>query len=151
MIIRRITITELRSHQNIYALLKEYEVESKIAELPDCNPQWATYETLEQNGFLVAYGGFNGDTLMGFVVLLTNVLPHYGKKVTTTESFFVAKTYRKTGLGKRLLDTAEIWAMMSGSEALMISAPSEGVLAKVLPRSGYRETNRVFFKGVKGD
>ena len=33
-----------------------------------------------------------------------------------------------------------------GCPGLLVSAPAGGVLAKVLPRRGYAETNRVFFK-----
>ena len=67
--------------------------------------------------------------------------------VATTERFFV-KAHRKTGAGLRLLRAAEEKARALGSPGLLVTAPFEGDLFQVLPRVGYQETNRVFFKSL---
>ena len=64
-----------------------------------------------------------------------------------TESFFVAKVHRDSGAGLKLLRAAEQKARALGSPGLLVSAPFGGTLVQVLPRAGYTETNRVFFKG----
>ncbi len=38
-----------------------------------------------------------------------------------------------------------------GTPGLLVSAPMGGSLAEVLPRRGFAETNRVFFKGFAHD
>jgi hypothetical protein len=45
-----------------------------------------------------------------------------------------------------LLKAAEVKARELGARGLLVSTPFGGSLAAVLPRSGYRDANRVFFK-----
>jgi len=45
-------------------------------------------------------------------------------------------------------ETLEAKARTLGSPGLLVSAPFEGALFKVLPRVGYVEANRIFFKKV---
>ena len=81
--------------------------------------------------------------------LLVPVLPHFGRKVGVSESYFVAAEYRKTGAGLRLLHAAEEAAREAGAVGVLVSAPTGGILERVMPGVGYRETNRVFFKGLQ--
>jgi len=94
-------------------------------------------------------GAFLGDKLVGFVAVLTPIVPHYGVVIAVTESLFVGKVYRRTGAGLKLLRAAEMHSIDAGSPMLTVSAPSGGVLAEVLPRLGYRETNRSFVKSAR--
>jgi hypothetical protein len=56
--------------------------------------------------------------------------------------------HRGTGSGIRLLRAAEDKAKEIGSPGLIVSAPFAGRLFDVLPRCGYTEVSRVFFKKV---
>jgi GNAT superfamily N-acetyltransferase len=95
---------------------------------------------------LQTFGAYYGSLLVGFVTVLTHIMPHYGVPISITESFFVAGSHRKTGAGYKLLRAAERYAKDRGSSGLLISAPSGGRLAEVLPKAGYKETNVVYFK-----
>ena len=106
------------------------------------------YKILEDSGALCCFGAYQGETMIGFITVLTHVMPHYGALIATTESFFVAKAYRKTGAGTLLRQTVERHAQGRGAAGVLICAPYGGQLAKVLPRAGYRQTNQVFFKGL---
>ena len=75
-------------------------------------------------------------------------MPHYSVKMAVTESFFVAKAYRKSGAGLKLLHAAETYAKEIGCAGILVNAPFEKTLMDVLPRVGYQETHRVFFKNV---
>jgi GNAT superfamily N-acetyltransferase len=84
--------------------------------------------------------------LVGFVVVLTAKLPHYGSTVAIAESLFVASQARKTGAGLALIRAAEAVAREQNSPAILFSAPSGGRLDTLMPRLGYRETNRVYMR-----
>lgn len=144
--IRPCTIAEIEQAQNFAELVEEYATESSIDGLPHPSAQWSMYHTLEDAGALYCFGAFLEGLLVGFVAVLSHVMPHYGVGISTTESFFVARAYRKTGAGSRLRHAAERYAQERGSAGILISAPHGGSLAAVLPGVGYRQTNDVFFK-----
>lgn len=146
IMIKKTTIAEIEANENFSALAKEYAEESSIHGLPAPVEKIATYRVIESTGFFQAYGAFLGEVLVGFIAILTPVIPHYGVAIAVAESFFVAKAYRKTGAGLKLLRAGQDHAKSAGSPGFLVSAPTGGVLANVLPRLGYRETNRVFFK-----
>jgi GNAT superfamily N-acetyltransferase len=142
------TVAAIAGAREFAALAAEYAAESAIDGLPPPAAKMETYRQLERAGMLHAFGANLGDTLVGFITVLAPVLPHYGVPVAVSESFFVAQAHRSTGAGLRLLRAAEGKARTLGSPGLLVSAPFEGALFKVLPRVGYVETNRVFFKKV---
>ncbi len=151
LVIRKTTILELETLPNIQALLSEYASESAIKGLPSPVAKVDLYKTLEVSGALYTLGAFLDDLIIGYITILAPVLPHYSALVAVAESFFVAKEYRKTGAGLKLLREAESYAKEIGSPGLLVSAPFGGDLAEVLPNVGYTETNRVFFRNFGND
>lgn len=149
--IRECSVAEIETSSNIAKLLEEYAAESSLSGLPHPSAKWEMYKHLEIVKAIHIFGAFYEDTLIGFIVFLAPVLPHYGMQVAVAESFFVSETYRKTGAGLKLLRKAEKHAQGLGSPGLLVSAPSGGDLAEVLPHVGYNETNQVFFKGFNGE
>jgi GNAT superfamily N-acetyltransferase len=146
--IRRSTVAEIEQSPNITQLLAEYADESAIAGIGVPMAQLESYHQMEAAGLLHAIAAWQGTHLVGFVTLISGVLPHYGVCTATTESFFVARASRKTGAGLGLLREAEHLAKDLGAKGLLVSAPFGGRLAEVLPKAGYTETNRVFFRGL---
>lgn len=148
--VRPCTIADLERAPNADALLAEYTAESAIPELGPTvrQAELAQYKAMEAAGLLHMLGAFRGDGLMvGFLTLLIAPLPHFGgRPVASTESFFVAAPERRSGAGLKLLRAAEQRAAEQGAAGLLMSAPVGGRLAQVLPRAGYRETSRVFFR-----
>ena len=145
---RQISVAEAFADPAFPALCREYAEESAIAGLPDPREKLSAYQALEACGSAAfcACGAFTGDVLIGFIVLLTPVLPHYGAAIAVAESLFVGGAHRKTGAGMLLIRWAEKRAGDVGSPGMLFSAPSGGRLSVLLPRIGYRETNRVFLK-----
>jgi GNAT superfamily N-acetyltransferase len=142
------TVEEIATAPQFAALAAEYAAESAIDGLPPPAAKMDTYRQLERAGMLHAFAARCDDALVGFMTVLAPVLPHYGVPVAVSESFFVASAHRGSGAGLRLLRAAEDKARALGSPGLLVSAPFEGALFKVLPRVGYVETNRVFFRKV---
>lgn len=148
ILIRKITISEVEENENFPNLAKEYAAESSIHGLPLPIEKIAAYRVIESTGIFQAYGAFLEEVLVGFIAVLTPIIPHYGVAITVSESFFVAKEHRKTGAGLKLLRVAHQHAIDAKSPGFLVSAPTGGDLAEVLPGLGYRETNRVFFKEI---
>lgn len=144
--IHQTTMAELWGHENFERLLIEYAAESAVDGLPPPRGKLENYLQLEGTGLLHAFKALRFGALVGFVVVLAPELPHYSRLVAVTESIFVARRHRKSGAGLRLLRRAEARARDLGSPGLLICAPLGGQLVEVLPRAGYAETNRVFFK-----
>jgi GNAT superfamily N-acetyltransferase len=138
---------DVRTAPNFAALKEEYAAECAIREIPWPQVSWQTYHSLEQAGVLHVYAARVDQRLVGFVVLITSQSAEYGVPLTCTEAFFVAQASRATGAGLKLLAAAEARARALGSPGLAINAPLGGRLADLLPKCGFREVGRCFFKG----
>ena len=138
---------DVRDAPNFAALVEEYSGEVAIRELPWPQVNWKTYQALEQAGVLHVFGARLDGDLIGFVVVVTSMSAEYGVPLTCTEAFFVAQAHRHTGAGLLLLAAAETRARALGSPGLAINAPLGGRLALLLPKCGFREVGRCFFKG----
>lgn len=149
VIVRPVTFDDLHASPQFAALAAEYAQESANPEMGAVEPDIEAYRAMEAAGVLHFAGAYQGDALLGYVVVVVNSTPHYrGKRVAVTESIFVASAHRRTGAGMKLLRAAEDMARDAGAVALVVSAPIGGRLAQVLPRSGFRATNTFFFRGL---
>jgi GNAT superfamily N-acetyltransferase len=147
--VRQCTFDELASAAGFDALCAEYAAESgRMAEFGEPRVDANAYRAMEAAGAAQCIGVWVGEDLAGFAVVTLTVLPHYSKLIGCLISFFVAPGARKGGTGTRIRELAEDIAKARGALGLMISAPSESRLDVILPRSGYRATNRVYFKGL---
>lgn len=148
MIVGPTTVDDIAAARAWPALAAEYEAEVRNEGLPPPTAKWDQYRHLEALELLHPFSAIIGSELVGFITVLAPVLPKYGIPVAMAESFFVAKAYRMTGAGVKLLAAAEAKARELGSPGLMVTAPIAGKLFEVLPRFGYREISRVFFKRI---
>lgn len=150
-IIRPITVAEAFDSPVFAALCGEYQAESlrnpdMLGALPDRNG----YTRMADAGLLHPLGVFVGGELVGLcAVLIAPVLHFGGKVIATTETLFVAEAHRAGGAGMELLHAAEGVATKAGAAGLYVTAPTGGRLERLLPRVGYHETNRVFFRGLQ--
>jgi GNAT superfamily N-acetyltransferase len=139
-------VAELETSPNFAELLAEYGEECAIDGIGMPDPQFETYRQLEQAGIVHLLGAWDRDELVGFLILVVTVLPHYGKKVACTESFFVSKSVRTKGFGLHLLIDAECLAKRLEAVGLLVSAPSGGVFDQMLGQFGYKQTNNIYFR-----
>lgn len=145
LIVRDITMAELFGADNINELIDEYADESKVEGLPKQNAKISMYEAMEKANAIKSIGAFFDDKLIGFILLIAPIMPHYDARLAVTESFFVSKEYRKTGAGLKLINAAKEYTKNQNACGLMLTAPEGSDLAKVLPKVGCKESNRVFF------
>lgn len=144
--IGRESLAQIEASPELPALLAEYEAESAKSGIGPACPDIATYRAMEAGGLLHPLAARFDGHLIGFMFLLTTVLPHFSRLVGVSESLFVAAEHRSTGAGLRLIRAGEDLARAAGAPVLLLSAPVGGVLERVVPGIGYREGSRVFYK-----
>jgi GNAT superfamily N-acetyltransferase len=144
--VQKVAIADILGAREFPALMDEYAAESSIEGLPPPQAKMENYGPLEWNGMLHSFAAALDGRMVGFITVLAPRLPHYNAVVAVAESFFVTAPHRKSGAGLRLLAAAEDQARDLGSPGLLVCTPIAGRLFEVLPRRGYAETNRVFFK-----
>ena len=145
--IRIVPLEELASAPNLGALLAEYADEAGVAGLPHPKPHMASYDALGKSGHLTTICAFVGGVIIGFILVLVNVMPHYSVPVATLESFFVAKAQRATGAGLQLLFKAEDVAQYKGAAGVFIAAAVGGELDRILShKQSYRMSHHAYFR-----
>jgi GNAT superfamily N-acetyltransferase len=142
-------VADIEASPDFPALADEYAAETHLDGMPPPDARWPQYRALEEAGLLSVFAAREGGALLGFISVLAAPMPRYAEPVAMCESFFVARAYRKTGAGLRLLRAAERKAREIGSRGLIVNAPHAGRLFEVLPRLGYRDAARIFFKRVQ--
>jgi GNAT superfamily N-acetyltransferase len=149
MLILPMSFAAILDRPEAKGLLAEYAAECSLPELGEIAPQYYLYEAMERSGTLRSFGVFNDDRLVGFATLLLYVLPHYGKKVATTESIFISAAQRVTGIGSKLLDFIENYARENDCTAVLYSAPTGSQFAKLLGlQKTYRHSNDTFIRSL---
>jgi GNAT superfamily N-acetyltransferase len=147
--VRQCTFDDLASAAEFDVLCAAYAQESgRMPEFGEPDVNGSAYRAMEAAGIAQCIGAWNGDVLVGFGVVSLSVLPHYSKLIGCLISFFVAPHARSGGTGSLIRDLAEQIAARRGAVGLMISAPTESRLDTILPRIGYRATNRLYFKAL---
>lgn len=148
-VIKQVTSNELFFDDRFVDLIKEYEAESLVEGFPKADIQLSSYRLMEMGGNFFPIAAYKDNELVGFVTVFVNVLPHSGKRFGSVESFFVSERHRKHGPGLDLLRAAEWMAQAAGAVGILVNAPVGGKLARVMPRSKYKHTHQVFFKGFE--
>jgi hypothetical protein len=145
-VIKQVTCQELAGDPKFTGLIEEYADESAIAGMPRPNYQFGVYRMMEMAGDFHLIAAYIEGELVGFLTMSVTVLPHYGKRVATVESYFVTQAHRSGGPGLDLLRAAEWLAKALDAVGILVSAPKGGKLSRVMPRAKYKHTNEVFFK-----
>jgi GNAT superfamily N-acetyltransferase len=140
------TVSAIWDDPYFESLVEEYAQESAIDGLPHPSAKRESYEQLEAAGLITPMAAYANGRLVGFVGIFMPIVPHYDARIATLESFFVGAAYRKSGAGLKLLRAAEHFAKENNAVGLLVSVPSGGRLAEVMPRLDYVESNQVFFR-----
>lgn len=143
--IRKCTVGELFSDTRCAELIDEYAAECGIALVGKPAPRRDIYENLEASGLGQCFAAYEQGELVGFAMLVTSVVPHYGLACATPESIFVK---RGSHSGTALMRALEEYAMERGCRAIFYTAPANSRMARLLflCADEYRNTNHVFAK-----
>ncbi len=144
--IRRVRVAQIRDARE---LLEEYAAECSLQELAPTNPQREMYAAMERSGNFQCFGVFVGDWLVGFAIVLTYVVPHYGRKAAVAESLFLGSAHRHGRMGIELIQAVESHAREQGCVATILTAPAGSKLERLLGRlKPYRHSNTAFVRSL---
>jgi GNAT superfamily N-acetyltransferase len=129
-------------------VLEEYKSHA-AGYMPSVELNLEGYRELQELGRLSLFTARHHDQLVGFITILkAGSLKYNERPIAISESFFVVKAQRMTGAGLALLALAEDKAREIGAKGLLVGAPPDGPLDKMLPRYGYQLASRIYFKGL---
>lgn len=142
-----ISYAEILGAPNAAGLLREYEAECSLPELAPIAPQAEAYAAMERTGNFQCFGVYEGDVLLGFASVLTYVVPHYGKRIATVESFFLAGAHRRGRTGHGLMNAIEDFARERECVVVLYSAVAGSQFEQLLRMlKPYRHSNTVFLR-----
>jgi GNAT superfamily N-acetyltransferase len=149
MTIQQVSFSAILDAPNWEQLKAEYEAECSNPLIGGINPQCEMYAQMESAGLMASFAAFDGADVAGFGTVLTTIYPHYGVKVATAESIFVASTHRNSSIGLDLIAAIENYARESGCIGIYDSAPVGSQFEALLnAKKGYLRTNSVFFRSL---
>jgi hypothetical protein len=105
--IRPVSYADIIDAPNAEELIRSYASECSV---PNAEPQPEIYAAMESAGALKCFGAYVDDRLVGFVSVLTAIMPHTGKPLVAGESIFVYPANRYSRAGDGLISAAERYA-----------------------------------------
>lgn len=144
--VRVSSFTEQFASPQFQALVASYAEESKLEGLPYPEADEEHYISKEADGAMRLLCAFDGDELLGFVVVLVFTVPHYSTMVANIESIYAYPEHRAR-VGVMLKRAAEFEAKRMGAIGLFINAAIGSRWHAALSGSkNYRATHTSFFR-----
>jgi GNAT superfamily N-acetyltransferase len=143
-------LTEIDRSEHINLI---YEIQNgRVIEVPkghEC-PNWSTEQLreltdrfkYELNSGGKAFGAFDEDKLVGFAVLAHKFRGKTGDQLQV-DLMYVSKTYRRQGIGTRLMDEISHEARKRGAKTLYISSTETGSAVNFYKCNGSELTDEV--------
>lgn len=110
-------------------------------------PDVARYQDLEASGVLHSLVAYAGDQIVGYSVNFLTSNLHYADLVyVQNDVLFVHPDYRKSSVGRRLIQATEVLAKELGARMMLWHAKPDTPLSALLPRAGYGVQDVMFSK-----
>lgn len=130
----------------IEPLLREHKSEVDHTDRP-VNPDWETYESLEDLGLLKIFTARESGTLVGyFVAILSPDLHSKGYYNCVDDLFFISHPYRKGLTGYKLVKFVEDCLKADGVDRLYIKTTTKNKIDPFMVKLGYIEIETVWGK-----
>lgn len=126
-------------------IVEAYAAESGNPDLGEATPVLEFYERMEQAESLRFVAAFDGDKIIGVVVVVATLYPHFGKKVASCESLWLDKAYRDGYAGLKLIRKAQEVAREMGAVGIYFGARTGSRLARLYERI-FTPMNTLFWK-----
>ena len=146
--IKNIKVEEILEASNSTELFNLYFNEGSRGLLPSLDINKPIFYALDSAGLLDCFGVYHLDTLVGFVIASTSIMPHYNCLGTTIMSIYIHKDHRKFGVSKQLLMLVEQCAIDRGSKAILLSSPIDSKFGKFSTTLGFKKTNEFYGKAL---
>lgn len=135
---------------DIQYLLKEHWEEIALNKIKiRLNPDWDAYESLEQQGKLKIFTARDGETLVGYFVVLMGVNLHYKDHIfAANDVIYLSAKHRKGLTGVKLIKFAETCLKQDGVSVLSINTKVHRPFDKIMDYLGFNLIERVYSKYI---
>lgn len=115
------------------------------------DPDWATYDVLDQIGALLIVTARHEGTLVGYAVYLISQNIHY-KNLRGAENdlYWLDPVYRKGRAGIELFRAAEFLLAGEGVQKVTHKVKLDHDVGRVFERLGYKPIERIYIKTLEG-
>lgn len=109
-------------------------------------PMIDAYKSLEDSGYLVAFGAFDDDEMIGYCIAF--VLPHlhYGFMYGNHDVLFLRKDYRVGSTGLKLINRVEKKCKEMGAKFMLWHSKPNTTMDSLLIRTGAKLEETVYMK-----
>ena len=128
------SVDEIAEHPDFPKVVEAYTSESGNPDLGKGAPAIEHYKMLESAGMLHVEGAVDGDRLVGLIVLVVSLYPHFGVKVGSVDAIYLDKDYRQGAAGLKLIRRIEHVAKEMGAVGVYFGARRDSRLAKLYDR-----------------
>lgn len=134
--------------ERVPALLDEHWHESaRNKHLMVLKPDVPRYQALEAAGALLSLVAYVGEEIVGYSVNIVSPHLHYADLLCAhNDVLFVAKAYRESSLGLKLIRDTERMAKARGAHLMLWHAKEATTLASILPKMGCKVQEIIFSK-----
>ncbi len=116
------------------------------------NPDWETYEKLEDLGMLAIFTARSSGKLVGYlVVFLTKNLHYKDHLFASHDLIYLDPDYRKGMTGVRLIKFTEKCLRQDGVSVMTMNTKVKNPFDPILERLGFNLTERVYTKYLGGN
>lgn len=130
-------------------LFKAHVEECEPTRAGDLDPDWDRYQSLENEGNLVAFGAWEGKKLVGYIAgVYYSHLRYRGRWVCQVDVFYVDRDYRRQRVGLRLLNKLRAEVEVAGVHELSMHAKPGSALEGLLRLLNFQVEETTFTEEV---
>jgi GNAT superfamily N-acetyltransferase len=123
------------------------EESTRLKHLMVLKPDVLRYQALEASGSLLALVAYVDEEIVGYSLTVVSPLLHYADLIAAhNDVLFLAKAYRKSPLGPKLIRETERAAKARGASLMLWHANEDTPLTKILPHLGCKMQEIMFSK-----
>lgn len=123
----------------------EVDHRRKTSELDVDFDKYVQMEELGVHYIVFAYEGVN---LIGYCSMFSSPSPHTKEMTALTDSMFILKEYRKSGLGSKLIKAAEQEAVSRGCKHIMVTFKNSHPHPSIVEDLGFFSYETIYAKAI---
>lgn len=104
------------------------------------------YRALEDAGAIIAFGAFDGETLVGYCVSILSPHLHYGFTYAHHDLLYLQPAYRRGALALRLIRSVHDEARKAGAQCATWHAKCGTPMARILDRMIGKPDEHIYIK-----
>jgi GNAT superfamily N-acetyltransferase len=109
---------------------------------------FSRYEKMEELGMHYMVFAFEGDKLIGYNSMLYSESPHTKELTALTDSMYILKEHRKSGIGSEMIKVAEVEAKRLGCKHIMVTFKNSHPHPSIVEELGFFSYETIYAKAI---